>query len=186
MLAWMVAIAAGTSSLARAKEDGLKAQGGPATLATTQGEAPDSSPEVGPPVQGNPAELKTALIFAGLYALVLLGVAAARDYFGAGGLYGVAVASGLHDLDAITLSTARFVEHGQVEPQLGWRLILAASLSNLVFKAAAVAVLGEHRLPRRIAAPYAAALLGGMALMLLWPEARQAQGGHANADHFGA
>jgi uncharacterized membrane protein (DUF4010 family) len=172
MLAWMVAIAAGMSCFARAKENGAKAKGGPAALATAHGGAPDSSPEVGPPVPGNPAELKTALIFAGLYALVLLGVAATRDYFGAGGLFGVAVASGLHDLDAITLSTARFVEYGQVEPQLGWRLILAASLSNLVFKAAAVVVLGAHQLPRRIAAPYAAALLGGMALLLLWPEAR--------------
>jgi uncharacterized membrane protein (DUF4010 family) len=90
--------------------------------------------------------LGPALIFAGLYALVLLGVAAARDYLGAGGLYGVAVASGLHDLDAITLSTARFVEQGQVETQLGWRLILAAPLSNLVLKGAAAAVLGEQRL----------------------------------------
>jgi uncharacterized membrane protein (DUF4010 family) len=65
--------------------------------------------------QGNPAELVSALVFGGLYALVLLGAAAAQDYFGTRGLYSVAVISGLHDLDAITLSTARFMEQGQVE-----------------------------------------------------------------------
>jgi uncharacterized membrane protein (DUF4010 family) len=84
-------------------------------------------------------------------------------------LYTVAVISGLHDLDAITLSTARFVEQGQVEAQLGWRLILAGSLSNLVLKGAAVAVLGERSLLKWIALPYGAALLGGTALLLLWP-----------------
>jgi uncharacterized membrane protein (DUF4010 family) len=134
-----------------------------------QGKNSQLAGEAKPPAQANPAELVPALVFAGLYALVLLAVAAARDYIGAGGLYGVAVASGLHDLDAITLSTARFVEQGQVEPQLGWRLILAASLSNLVLKGTVAAVLGDPRLWRWLALPYAAALIGGAALLLLWP-----------------
>jgi uncharacterized membrane protein (DUF4010 family) len=91
---------------------------------------------------------------------VLLGAAAARDYQGAGGLYGVAVLSELHDLDAITLSTARPVEQGHVQAELGWRLILTASLPNLVLKGAAAAF-GGLPLLRRLAIPYGAALLGG-------------------------
>jgi uncharacterized membrane protein (DUF4010 family) len=146
MFGWMAAIAAGTYGLTR--ED--KAE---------------------PVAPGNPAEVGTALLFAGLYALVLLGVAAARDSFGAGGLYGVAVLSGLHDLDAITLSTSRFVEQGAVGADQGWRLILTASLANLVLKGVAAAVLGQRRLLAWIVVPFAAALLGGMMLLFLWPAA---------------
>jgi uncharacterized membrane protein (DUF4010 family) len=169
MLAWMALIAAGTYSLTRRKIAEPVAEGSPMILTTTQGKGPASVSEVNTPAHVNPAELKPALIFAGLYALVLLGAGAARDYFGARGLYALAVVSGLHDLDAITLSTARFVEQGQVEAHLGWRLILAASLSNLVLKGAAAAVLGERRLWKWVAMPYAAALVGGVALLLLWP-----------------
>jgi uncharacterized membrane protein (DUF4010 family) len=172
MLGWMAAVAGGMYYFTRAKGAEPQSKNGPATPVTTPGEPPASAEKAEPPAQGNPAELKPALIFAGLYALVLLGVAAAKDYLGTGGLYGVAVVSGLHDLDAITLSTARFVEQGQVEAQLGWRLILAASLSNLVLKGAAAAILGEHRLWKWVAVPFAAALLGGGALLLLWPQSR--------------
>ena len=172
MLGWMAFIAAGVSYLALVKEGQLVAKGDPANAGPTVGEPgkPEATKEeVELLTQGNPAELLPALIFGGLYALVLLGAAAAQDYFGPGGLYSVALISGLHDLDAITLSTARFVEQGQVETQLGWRLILAGSLSNLVLKGAAVAVLGDRSLLKWIALPYGAALLGGTALLLLWP-----------------
>jgi len=171
MLVWMAFIAAGTYYLAWGREVELVAKGAPANPGPARGEPGEAGAvkeEAEPLTQGNPAELLPALIFGGLYALVLLGAAAAQDYFGPGGLYSVALISGLHDLDAITLSTARFVEQGQVEAQLGWRLILAGSLSNLVLKGAAVAVLGERSLLKWIALPYGAALLGGTALLLLW------------------
>ena len=62
------------------------------------------------PAHGNPAELRSALIFGGLYAVVILAVAAAKQHFNSSGLYVVAVLSGLTDMDAITLSTAQLVE----------------------------------------------------------------------------
>jgi len=113
MLGWMVLIAAGMYYLAWAREAQRVAKGGPASPDPTGGEPRAANEETEPLAQGNPAELLPALIFGGLYALVLLGAAAAHDYFGPGGLYSVAVISGLHDLDAITLSTARFMEQGQ-------------------------------------------------------------------------
>jgi uncharacterized membrane protein (DUF4010 family) len=169
MVGWMVLIATGTYYLAWAREAQLVAKGGPASPDQTMGEPRTATEEAEPLAQSNPAELLPALIFGGLYALVLLGAAVAHAYLGPSGLYSVAVISGLHDLDAITLSTARFMEQGQVEAQLGWRLILAGSLSNLVLKSAAVAVLGERSLLKWIALPYGAALLGGTSLLLLWP-----------------
>ena len=54
------------------------------------------------PEQKNPAELKPALVFGALYAIVLLAVAVAKEHFGSAGLYIVAIISGLTDLDAIT------------------------------------------------------------------------------------
>jgi uncharacterized membrane protein (DUF4010 family) len=121
------------------------------------------------PAHQNPAELMSALIFGGLYALVILAVAAVKDWVGDRGLYVVAILSGLHDLDAITLSTAQLVNEEQLGADLGWRLILVATLSNLTVKTGIVAALGSRSLLYRIALLFGAALLGGLALLMLWP-----------------
>lgn len=121
------------------------------------------------PEPGNPAELKAALIFGALYAAVLLAVAFARDRFGTAGLYGVAVISGLTDVDAITLSTGRLVQGGRLDPDTGWRAILLASMSNLGFKAGIVAALGSRALLGRIALLFGAAMAGGGLILWLWP-----------------
>lgn len=121
------------------------------------------------PEQENPAELKSALAFGALYAIVLLAVAFARDRFGTAGLYAVAAISGLTDVDAITLSTSRLVEGGQVVPRNGWRAILLASFSNLVFKAGIVAFLGSRALLGRVALLFGATLVGGGLIFFLWP-----------------
>ncbi|MDZ4286737.1 MAG: DUF4010 domain-containing protein [Prosthecobacter sp.] len=121
------------------------------------------------PDQGNPAELKTALIFAVIYAVIKLAVAAAKTHFGNNGLYTIAAVSGLADMDAITLSTARLVDTQSLDPATGWRIILIASMSNLAFKATAVAVLGGAKLFGRVALLFGASLIAGGVLLWLWP-----------------
>ncbi|MDX1583997.1 MAG: DUF4010 domain-containing protein, partial [Thermoanaerobaculia bacterium] len=64
---------------------------------------------------GAPSELKTAMFFGVMYAIVVVAVAAAKEYFGREALYGVAAISGLTDVDAITLSTAQLVERGRLD-----------------------------------------------------------------------
>jgi uncharacterized membrane protein (DUF4010 family) len=113
--------------------------------------------------------LKPALIFGALYAGVLLIVKIAREHFGSAGLYTVAAISGLTDMDAITLSTSQLVEDKQVDPSTGWRAILMASLSNIVFKAGMVATLGSRRLLAWVGALFAAALVAGGVIVWLWP-----------------
>jgi uncharacterized membrane protein (DUF4010 family) len=125
-------------------------------------------PEEMPP-PANPAELKSALVFGLIYAVVTLAVAAAKHYFDPSALYGVAILSGLTDMDAITLSLSRMVDGQQLEPNQAWRLILAASLSNFVFKGFVAAGLGGRRFGLRLAPFIAAAILGGVALIWLWP-----------------
>ncbi|HJT80097.1 MAG TPA: DUF4010 domain-containing protein [Chthoniobacterales bacterium] len=120
------------------------------------------------PTQHNPAELKTALVFAVIYGLIKLAVAAGRDQFGEPGLYAVSVISGLTDMDAVTLSTSRLVDSGKLEPTLGWRTILIAAMSNLVFKAAAVAVVGGAAIFYRVAMLFALSGVAGGLILALW------------------
>ena len=122
------------------------------------------------PESSDPTDLPAAVGFGLLYAAVLFAVAAARQYFGDRGLYFVAALSGLTDMDAITLSTAGMMEAGRIDLDTGWRMILVGGLSNIVFKGGVVAIVGSRQLLRRIAILFGVSLLGGVALLTLWPE----------------
>lgn len=121
------------------------------------------------PVQENPSELKPAILFGLLYAGVLLAVAAAKQFLGDTGLFGVAMLSGLTDMDAITLSVTQLTDSGQISEITGLRLILVASLSNLVFKTGTVAVLGSRGLLRRVALGFGIAAMVAVGLLIFWP-----------------
>ncbi|MCX6907143.1 MAG: DUF4010 domain-containing protein, partial [Verrucomicrobia bacterium] len=121
------------------------------------------------PAQTNPTELKPAILFGLLFAVVLLATAAGKAHFGQGGLYAVAALSGLTDVDAITLSTAEMIRDGRLDADTAWRLILLASMSNLVFKGMTVAALGTRRLLARIAVLFAVVLAIGVSILVFWP-----------------
>ena len=116
-----------------------------------------------------PADLKTAFTFAALYVVVLFAVAYAKERAGTRGLYVVSALSGLTDVDAITLSVARLVGSQQIDPAQGWRLVVVGLLSNLVFKGAMAAVLGDRRLRRWILLLFGLQLLAGAAVLAFWP-----------------
>jgi uncharacterized membrane protein (DUF4010 family) len=120
------------------------------------------------PEQKNPAELKSALVFGGMYALVLLGVALGEEHFGDAGLYIVAVISGLTDMDAITLSAAQMTNSG-LSPTTAWKAILLASMANFLFKFGIVVSLGHAKLRWRVAVAFGAALAASGVLLALWP-----------------
>lgn len=122
------------------------------------------------PSPGNPADLKGAILFGAVYATVLFAVAAVKHQYGDRALYGVAVLSGLTNMDAITLSVSRMVEADRIESPQGWRLMLVASLANLVFKGLTVALLGNWRAGVRLAIYFGLGIAGGLALVWLWPE----------------
>jgi uncharacterized membrane protein (DUF4010 family) len=120
------------------------------------------------PEQGNPTELRSALLFGGLYAVMLLLVAAAKEYFGDAGIYAVAGISGLTDMDAITLTAGRLAERGRLEPDSAWRAVVLASMSNMVFKTGIVWSLGGARLARRLAMWFGVLMVAAVGLMLFW------------------
>lgn len=94
------------------------------------------------PEISNPTELRTALSFGVLYAIVLLLAAWLSDIAGAGGLYVVALISGLTDVDAITLSSLRLHELGSLSKPEAVTAIGIALLSNIAFKLGIVFTIG--------------------------------------------
>jgi uncharacterized membrane protein (DUF4010 family) len=121
------------------------------------------------PAHSNPSELKSAVVFGLMFAVVLLATAWAREHFGQQGLYVVGAISGLTDIDAIALSTSQFVESGKLPIDTGWRVILLACMSNLFFKAAVVMVLGHRHLLRIVAPLFAVIFFFILALIRFWP-----------------
>lgn len=117
----------------------------------------------------NPSQLKPALVFGGLYALVLLLVAFVNDQFGNEAIYVAATISGLTDVDALTLSVAELHNQGRVTDGTAWRAILIAALSNLGFKAGAAGMLGGRKLFVVVGSAFAATIVLGIAVILLWP-----------------
>ncbi len=119
----------------------------------------------------NPSEFKSAIMFGALYALILWALAGAKHYLDSDdALYFVAAISGLTDMDAITLSTGRMVEQSTtgLSSGTGWRLIVTASISNLVFKSGMVAAIGGYRLFMRVFGLMLLPIICGGLLLLYW------------------
>ena len=121
------------------------------------------------PARSDRSARRPAMAFAIIFTVVLLAVAAAVENFGSGALYGVAVLSGLTDMDAITLSTLQMLDGQRVEPDTAWRVILCGAMSNVVFKAVMALALGGPALFRRLCLFFGVSLGGGLAIVFLYP-----------------
>ena len=121
------------------------------------------------PEQENPTQMKSALVFAAMYAIVLVALAAAKTHMGTRALYVVSALSGLTDMDAITLSTADLANSDAAILADGWRLIVVAALANLVFKAVMVGMLGGRRLFFEVTMLFGIPMVGGILLLLYMP-----------------
>jgi uncharacterized membrane protein (DUF4010 family) len=108
----------------------------------------------------NPTEIRTAVTFALLYALVLVASAWLSDLAGSGGVYVVALVSGLTDVDAITLSSLRLFGLGTLTAHQAATAILLAMLANIVFKAGLTLAIGGPALARRALPGFAAVAAG--------------------------
>ncbi|HSH74879.1 MAG TPA: MgtC/SapB family protein [Longimicrobiales bacterium] len=127
-----------------------------------------TAPTESPLEPGNPSELRPAILFGALYAVVLFVIAAAEDLLGNPGLFAAAAVSGLTDIDAITLSTAQLVAAEVVDAPTGWRLILVAAMSNMVFKFGLAMSLGSPEMSKRLAVLFSLAIVVGSGLIVLW------------------
>lgn len=116
----------------------------------------------------NPGGLLAAVGFGAGYAVVGLLMALGHKKM-AGSEWVIAAVSGLTDVDAVTLSTARLARSGSLEADMAWRLALVAASSNTLFKAALVSVVSRRALALRVGLPLL--LLSGAAasIAVFWP-----------------
>jgi uncharacterized membrane protein (DUF4010 family) len=101
-----------------------------------------SAPPAGEAAFSNPTQLRTALGFGAIYAVILLLAAWANDLLGSRGMLALAAVSGLTDVDAITLSSLRLLDNGTLSQATALSALGVAVASNLVFKAVAAATAG--------------------------------------------
>jgi uncharacterized membrane protein (DUF4010 family) len=115
----------------------------------------------------NPTEIRSALGFGFLYALVLMMAAWLSDLAGNRGLYVVSLVSGLTDVDAITLTSLRMHGMNRLATVDATTAIALAVLSNLGFKSVLAGVIGGPGLMRRILPGMCAVGIGVAAGLLL-------------------
>ncbi len=118
----------------------------------------------------NPTELRAAATFGLIYGVVLFCSAWLSDIAGSGGLYAVALISGLTDVDAITLSSLHLHKLGKIEATEAITAVCLGLLSNIGFKLGLVFFIGNTMLARHCVSGMLATAAGiGLALwILIW------------------
>jgi uncharacterized membrane protein (DUF4010 family) len=119
------------------------------------------------PETANPTELREAVGFGAFFALVLVLSAWLNDIAGSKGLYLVAVASGLADVNAITLSTGSLFEQGSIVARVATLTIAVALVANHAVKLGFVLARGGTGLFRVVGLPMAVTGLTVLAAALL-------------------
>jgi len=115
----------------------------------------------------NPLELKAAAGFGVLLALVTLLGRALKVWLGTTGIYMLAAASGVADVDAITLSLSRMSQDDMLPHVAVTAIVIAAAVNNLV-KGGMAGVIGGRQLGVRVAVPLLVASLAGL-FAVRWP-----------------
>jgi len=119
------------------------------------------------PALSNPFQLAPALKFGLLLALIVLLSKAASLWLGDAGIYLLSVASGVGDVDAITLSLAN-LSHGQLAPEVAVRGIVLAAMTNTAVKGGLALGIGGRALGLRAGLPLLGSVAcGGVGLLLL-------------------
>jgi uncharacterized membrane protein (DUF4010 family) len=108
----------------------------------------------------NPFELRPAIQFGILYAIILVVAKAAQFYFQDAGLYAAAIVAGFADVDAITLSMAELAKPGgSVAVETAARAIVLATIANTVVKGGMALTIGAITLRRALIPPLIAMLV---------------------------
>lgn len=119
------------------------------------------------PETSNPTEIHAALGFGLLFVVVLFCAAWLSDVAGSGGLYIVAIVSGLTDMDAIALSSLRLFNLQKLSSDQAVTSISLAFISNMVFKFGMAASIGGVALAKHIAVGFLAMASGVLLGLLL-------------------
>jgi uncharacterized membrane protein (DUF4010 family) len=111
----------------------------------------------------NPLELKAAITFGVLLALVMVAARGLEAAFGEAGVLALSAVSGISDVDAITLTLAKMSRTGDGIGLAGFGIVLAGAVNSLV-KGIMALVIGDRSLGWRVTGPLVLAALTGLAL----------------------
>lgn len=136
---------------------------GAAIWALRHGSSAAASADLSP---GNPMEFQAALTFGAVLGLVMLAGRALTEWFGDAGLYALAAASGVADVDPITLSLARMSAADLAIGTATGGIVLAGAINSLV-KTALAAGAGGRDLGVRVGVPLVASAMSGLAWIVL-------------------
>ena len=117
----------------------------------------------------NPLEIKTAISFGALLALVMLLGKALQAWLGEAGVLMLATASGVADVDAITLSLARMSQDELAARVAVMGIVIAAAVNSLV-KGGMATVIGGREVGLRVGVPLLMSVVAGLLLawFLIW------------------
>lgn len=115
----------------------------------------------------NPLELKAALAFGLLLTLVMLLGNALQNWFGEAGVLALAAASGVADVDAITLSLARMSQDDLALRVAAMGVLTAAAVNSLA-KGGMATIIGGIDIGLRVGLPLLASALGGLISAWFW------------------
>lgn len=115
----------------------------------------------------NPLELKPALSFGLLLAIVMLLGKALKNWFGEAGVLTLAAASGVADVDAITLSLARMSQNDLALNTAVTGIVIAAAINSLV-KGGMTTFIGGRDIGFRVGLPLLGSGIGGLLSVWLW------------------
>ena len=114
----------------------------------------------------NPLELRVAIYYGLLLALIMLLSQGLRDWLGHTGIYLVGVLSGITDVDPVTLSLAR-MSRADLVLEVATRGIVLASLANSVSKTLLVAAIANTAMTLRVITVFAAMICAGLLGMVI-------------------
>jgi uncharacterized membrane protein (DUF4010 family) len=129
-----------------------------------RGKGKDEKDEPGKVELSNPLRLQTAVTFGLVFAVVLVAVRAANEYFGSAGVYVASLLTGITDVDSITLSVSELALSGSLEPRVASIAIVIASLVNTTAKGVMALVIGSFGLRRTILRAFGIVLIVGLAV----------------------
>lgn len=114
----------------------------------------------------NPFQLRTALKFGILLAAILVLSEAMKEWFGDEGIYILSVASGLMDVDAITVSLSKMAT-GELSEKVAATAIVLATITNTIVKGLMFAFITKIKLSVKLNLVLAISSAGGLITIFL-------------------
>ena len=129
---------------------------------------PSNTSEATPLSPGNPLDIKNAILFVLLYVGITWLMSASRQWMSQTMTYLTGAVAGIADIDAITISTAKWAAASPVETHEAATIVLLAVMSNSLFKFLVSVLNGARDIRKTVGLGYGLILAVGAGWLLFW------------------